>query len=427
MKNKNIAIVGLGNIGSYLYNFIKKNKKIIQRKTNVNPNIVFISAKNINKKRGIKFSKKIWEKNYMNLVKSKKVDIIIELIGGAEGPAKKLVFAALKNKKHVVTANKALIAKYGDQLATIAEDNKVNLEFEAAVCGGVPIVRSIKEGLIANSITRVKGILNGTSNYILSSMDKNHLSFNDALKNAKKLGYAETNPSSDLNGNDVSSKLQILSSLCFNSKIIHKIHVEGISQIDQTDIVNANKLGYKIKLLGVSENDNNKIIQRVHPSFIKKSSYIASIDGVLNAVIIDGKPIGQNIIQGEGAGPEATTSALISDISSILRGNIKYPFAISKKERKLIKIDSINNKVFSAYFRLDVYDKHGVLSNITNVFSKNKVSIKRLIQNPYKSKKFSSIVIITHRIKDQNLTKTLSQLSKKNYIIKKPKLIRIEN
>ena len=257
-------------------------------------------------------------------------------------------------------------------------------------------------------------------------MDKNHLSFNDALKNAKKLGYAETNPSSDLNGNDVSSKLQILSSLCFNSKIIHKIHVEGISQIDQTDIVNANKLGYKIKLLGASEIVNNKVVQRVHPSFIKKNSYIASVSGVLNAVIVNSKPVGQSVVQGEGAGPEPTTSALISDISSILRGNIKYPFALSDKERKNIMYEDINNMHFSAYVRLDVVDKHGVLANITEFFAKNHISIKRFIRNPFISKKYSSIIIITHSTKDSNLTNTIKQLKKKSYIIKKPKFIRIE-
>jgi len=421
----NIAIVGLGNIGSYLYKYLQTNKEILSKKNNCTPNIIFVSAKNRNRKRNIKINKKKWLKHYLDATKSKNVDIIIELIGGAEGAAKKLVFNALKNKKHVVTANKALIAKYGDRLSKIAEENNVNLEFEAAVCGGVPIIRSLKEGLIANKINRVYGIFNGTSNYILSTMDKENKNFNDVLTDAKKLGYAESNPLSDLNGDDVASKLKILSSLCFNSFIDHNIHVEGINFIDKLDIDNANKFGYKIKLLGVSEIINNKVYQRVHPTLIKKSSYIASIDGVLNAVIIDGKPIGQNVIQGEGAGPEATTSALISDISSILRGNIKFPFSISSKERKKLSYKNISERSFSAYLRFEVLDKPGVLSNITNIFSKNKVSIKRLIQNPNKSKKFSSIIVITHNAKDKFLNKIIKQTEKKPYIIKKPKLIRI--
>ena len=333
MKKLNIAIIGLGNIGSYLFKFLNENKKILAEKNNCTPVIMFVSAKNKKLKRLIKVKKKQWLNNYLDATKNKDVDLIIELIGGSEGPAKKLVFEALKNKKHVVTANKALISKYGDQLSKIAEKNKVNLEFEAAVCGGVPIIRSLKEGLIANKISKIYGIFNGTSNYILSTMDKENKNFDEVLSNAKKLGYAETNPSADLNGDDVASKLKILSSLCFNSFLNHKIYVEGIKDIDKSDIDNANKLGYKIKLLGYAELINGKIYQRVHPTLIKKSSYVASIDGVLNAVIVEGKPVGQSIIQGEGAGPSATTSALVSDVSSILRGNIKLKIHQKLKQR----------------------------------------------------------------------------------------------
>ena len=423
----NIAIVGLGNIGTYLYKYLLTNKNILSKKNNCVPNIIYVSAKNKQKKRKVKISKKKWLKNYLDATKLKEVDIIVELIGGAEGPAKKLVFQALKNKKHVVTANKALIAKYGDQLSKIAEDNKVNLEFEAAVCGGVPIIRSLKEGLIANKINSVYGIFNGTSNYILSTMDKEKRNFKEVLVNEQKLGYAESNPLADLNGDDVAAKLKILSSLCFNSFLNNNIHIEGIKHIDKVDIDNANKLGYKIKLLGVSELINNQVFQRVHPTLIKKSSYIASIDGVLNAVIVDGNPVGQSVIQGEGAGPKATTSALISDISSILRGNIKFPFSISNKERKKLNYKNIDDRYFSAYLRFEVLDKPGVLSNITNIFSKNKVSIKRLIQNPNKFKKFSSIIVITHNSKNKSLNKIVKQIEKKSFIIKLPKLIRISS
>ena len=426
MRKLNIAIVGLGNIGSYLFNYLKINKKILTEKNNCLPIVKYVSAKNKKRKRNIKIKKKQWLKNYLDATKIKDVDLIIELIGGAEGPAKKLVFNALKNKKHVVTANKALIAKYGDQLSKIAEENKVNLEFEASVCGGVPIIRSLKEGLIANKISKIYGIFNGTSNYILSSMDKENKNFKDVLSNAKKLGYAEANPSADLNGDDVASKLKILTSLCFNSFLNDKIYVEGIKEIDKSDIDNANKFGYKIKLLGFAELLNNKIYQRVHPTLIKKDSYVASIDGVLNAVIIDGKPVGQSIIQGEGAGPAATTSALVSDISSILRGNVKFPFSLSSKERKKLSFADIEDRTFSAYLRIEVIDKPGVLSNITNIFSKNKVSIKRLVQDPNKNKKISSIIIVTHNSKNRSLSKVVKEVSKKNFVKTKPKLIRID-
>ena len=427
MRKLNIAIIGLGNIGSYLYKYLNENKKILTEKNNCLPNIKYISAKSKNKKRNLKIKKNQWLNNYLDATKLKEIDVVVELIGGAEGAAKKLVFNALKNKKHVVTANKALMAKYGDKLAKIAEKNKVNLEFEASVCGGVPIIRSLKEGLIANKISKIYGILNGTSNYILSSMDKHSKSFDEVLSDANKAGYAEANPTADLNGDDVGSKLKILSSLCFNSFISNNIYVEGIKDIDKDDINNANQLGYKIKLLGFAEFLNNKIYQRVHPTLIKKDSYIASVDGVLNAVIVDGKPVGQSVIQGEGAGPAATTSALISDISSISRGNVKFPFSLSSKERKNFKYNNIGDRFFSAYLRFEVMDKQGILSNITKIFSNNKVSIKRLIQNPNKNKKISSIIIITHKSKNKYLNTIVREVAKKKYIMRKPKLIRIDD
>ncbi len=427
MKKFNIAIIGLGNIGSYLFKYLKKNKRILSKKNNCIPNIIYVSAKNKNKNRGYKINNKIWLKNYLDATKSKNVDLIVELIGGAEGPAKKLVFEALKNKKHVVTANKALIAKYGDQLSKIAEKNRVNLEFEASVCGGVPVIRSLKEGLIANKINKVFGIFNGTSNYILSSMDKENKSFKEVLSNAKKFGYAEANPSADLNGGDVAAKLKILSSLCFNSFLNKNIHIEGIKDIDKDDIAYAKKLGFKIKLLGYAELIGKHIYQRVHPTLIKESSYVASIDGVLNAVIIDGMPVGRSIIQGAGAGPAATTSALISDISSILRGNIKFPFSISSKERKNLNFKKISDRSFSAYLRFEVIDKPGVLSNITHILSKNNVSVKRLVQDPNKNKGSSSIIIITHHSKDNSLNKIIKIINKRSYVKKKSKLIRIDD
>ncbi len=427
-KKMNIVVVGLGNIGSYFYNYLKKNKNILFNKTSTIPNILYVSSRSLKKKRNCKIPKKIWLKNCISATKMKNVDIIIELIGGAEGVAKKLVFESLKNKKHVITANKALVAKYGDQLAKIAEKNKVNFEFEAAVCGGIPIIRSIKEGLIANNISKIYGILNGTSNYILSSMDREKLEYKDALSKAQKLGYAETNPIADINGDDVASKLKILTALSFNSFINNKsILIEGIKNIDQTDIFNANQLGYKIKLFGIAELTNNRIIQRVHPALIKNNSYIAKINGVLNAVIVDSKPVGQSALEGEGAGPGPTTSSLISDLCSVLRGNIKYPFVISDKKRKLALFENTDNRKFSVYLRLDVKDKHGILADIAKVMANNKVSIKRLIQNPTINKKNASIIIITHHTKTSALTKAMSALKKKKYIVSNLKLIRIED
>ena len=426
-KSINIGIVGFGNIGSYFYKIVQKNKKTIFRKTGKVPIVKYISAKKLKRKRTVNLPKSKWIKNPLLLAKKKDVDIIVELVGGAEGIAKKIVFAALKNKKHVITANKALMAKHGDELAFIAEKNKVNLEYEASVAGGVPVIKSIKEGLISNKINKIYGILNGTTNYILSTMTETGKSFVQVLNDAKKLGFSESNPKSDLNGSDAAAKIRILSSIAFNTYISkNKILTEGIQNLNEIDIFHAKNLGYKIKLLSISEIINSRLIERVHPCLVADNSYIGNINGVLNAIIVDGFPIGKSVFQGEGAGPGATSSSLISDLCSILRGNIKYPFGVSYYSRKKIKPFDILKHTCSSYIRLDVKDKPGVLSSITRIFSKNKISIKNLIQVPNKIKKNASIVIITHSSSEKNFQKLLFNLKKNKFINKYPVFIRIE-
>ena len=428
MKKKiNIAIAGFGNIGSYFYKVLEKNKINISIKTGKIPLVKYICAKNINKKRLIKIPKSKWINNPLNLSLMDDVDIIVELIGGSEGVAKKLVFSALRNKKHVITANKALMAKYGDQLAALAEKNRVNLEYEASVAGGIPIIRSIKEGLIANKINKIYGILNGTTNFILSSMESSRKNFYEVLDNAKKLGFAESNPVSDLNGNDSAAKLRILSSIAFNTNISkNKILTEGIQNINLTDILYAKKFGYKIKLLSISEIKMNKLIERVHPCLISSNSFLANINGVLNAIVIDAMPVGQSVLQGEGAGAGPTSSALISDLCSILRGNIKYPFGISSKLRtKIIKFNILKH-TSSSYLRIEVKDLPGVLSSITKIFAKNRISIKNLLQNPDKKNKKATIIIITHKNLEKNYNNLFSNLTKNKFVLKKPTFIRIE-
>ena len=426
-KKINIAIVGFGNIGSYFYKTLEKNKKKIRSKTGKIPVVKYICTKNINKKRKIKFPKSKWVKNALDLSRKKDVDLIVELVGGSDGIAKKLIFSALRNKKHVVTANKALISKYGDQLAYIAEKNKVNLEYEASVAAGVPIIRSIKEGLVGNKINKIYGILNGTTNYILSTMESSNKNFSDVLKTAQKLGFAESNPESDLNGSDAAAKIKILSSIAFNKSISkNKILTEGIENITLTDIEHAKNLGYKIKLLAVSEIIDNKLMERVHPCLVLNNSYIANINGVLNAIIVDGNPIGKSVLQGEGAGPGPTSSALISDICSVLRGNVKYPFGISYTLRKNINTFNISNHICSSYLRIEVKDKSGVLSSITKIFAKNKISIKNLIQIPDKKSRKASIAIITHKNIEKNYSNLLLNLTRNKFVFKKPTFIRIE-
>lgn len=427
MKTFNIAIAGLGNIGLEVYKNLTKNKKNILEKTGFKINISHISVRNPRKKRGISLPKKLFVTSPLDLVKLENVDIIVELIGGSDGMAKKLVFAALKNGKHVVTANKALIAKHGDELSILAEKNSVNLLFEASVAGGIPIIKSIKQGLIANKINHVYGILNGTTNFILTEMEKKQSSFKEILKVAQSKGYAESNPYSDISGADVASKISILSSICFGSKIVNSnFLVEGISHIDLLDILYAKKLGFKIKLLAIAEMVNNKIKQRVHPSLIPSALDISNIDGVTNAVVVDGVPIGRTIYEGAGAGKGPTSSAIISDITSVMVGNDDFSFGLSPSAKKTFKLFNFNDHKSKYYFRFLAHDKPGVLSVITSLLAKNKISIQNLIQDPDQGK-LSNIMIITHLSKEKDIQVILKKLRNKKNIFKKIVMIRVRD
>ena len=428
MKNNiNIAVVGLGQVGSYLLNELNIKKKDIELKTGKKINVVAVSARNINKKRQFKIDKKIFFKNPLEIFNKKKVDILFEAIGQSDGISKKIVETALKNKIHVITPNKALISKHGNDLAKLAEKNNVNLEFEASVAGGIPVLRSIKEGLATNKISKVYGILNGTSNYILTEMENSNLNFSEVLKKAQKLGYAEPgNPKLDLNGFDAFAKVRILSALAFHSKISkYKCLMEGIEKIELKDIKIANQLDLRVKLLGISELKNNQLFETVHTCLVSKKSYIGNVNGVMNAVIIEGKPVGESILQGEGAGPGPTSSALLSDLLSILRGNIKNPFGVKVSKLKSLKAYSSNNYINSLYLRFEVKDKPGVLSQITNRLAKYKISIKRIIQTPDKKNNKATIVIITHKTSELNCSNCLSIFKKNKNILKNPILIRL--
>ena len=425
----NIAVVGLGQIGIYLLNELNTKKKEIKVKTGKNINVTAISAKNINKKRKFKINKKIFFKNPLDIFKKKKIDILFEAVGLSDGISKKVVETALKNKINVITPNKALIAKHGDYLSKLAEKNRVNLEFEASVAGGIPILRTIKEGLATNKIKKVYGILNGTTNYILSEMENTNETFDKVLKKAQKLGYAEPgNPKLDLNGFDAFAKVRILSALAFNNKISkHKCIMEGIENIDLKDIKIADQLNLRIKLLGITEIINGKLFETVHPCLVSKKTYIGNVNGVMNAVITEGKPVGESILQGEGAGPGATSSSLLSDLLSVLRGNIKYPFGISSNKRKSVKVFNNDQYSNSLYLRFEVKDRQGVLSNITNRLTKYKISVKRIIQTPDKRNMRATIVIITHKTTEINIRNCLSIFKNNKNILKFPTLIRLYN
>ena len=427
--NLNIAVVGLGQVGNYLLNELDRKKKEIELITGKRINVVAVSAKNLKKKRKFKVNKNIFFKNPLDIFKLKKVDILFEAIGMSDGVSKRVVETALRNKIHVITPNKALISKHGDYLAKLAEDNNVNLEFEASVAGGIPILRTIKEGLATNKITKVYGILNGTSNYILSEMRNSKDSFANVLKKAQKLGYAEPgNPKLDLNGFDAFAKVRILSALAFNTKISkYKCLMEGIEKIELKDIEIASQLNLRIKLLGISEIINGCLFETVHPCLVSKNSYIGNVSGVMNAVILEGKPVGESILQGEGAGPGPTSSSLLSDLLSILKGDIKKPFGMPNNKRKSIKCYNVNNYTNSLYLRFEVKDKPGVLSRITNRLAQYKISVKRMIQTPDKKNNKATVVIITHKTSELNSNNCLAKFKKDKDILKYPTLIRIYN
>ncbi|MBD1159377.1 homoserine dehydrogenase [Pelagibacterales bacterium SAG-MED19] len=425
----NIGIVGLGQIGIYLYNELHIKKKEIEKKTGNKIQIVAISAKNINKKRKFKINRNIFYKNPLRIFDKNKIDILFECVGLSDGISKKIVETALKNKINVITPNKTLIAKHGDYLARIAENNNVNLEFEAAVAGGIPVIRTLKDGLSTNKINKVYGILNGTTNYILTEMEKTGETFHKVLKKAQQLGYAEPgNPKLDLNGFDAFAKVRILSALSFNNLISkNDCIMEGIENIDIKDIKIANQLNMRIKLLGISKIVNGKLFETVHPCLVGKNTYIGNVNGVMNAVITQGYPVGESILQGEGAGPGPTSSSLLSDLVSILRGNIKKPFGLPSNKRKKINVLSNNEYTNSLYLRFEVKDRPGVLSKITNRLAKFKISVKRIIQTPNKRNNKATIVIITHKTTESNSSKCLSIFKNDKNILQKPILIRLYN
>ena len=427
MKVFNIGIIGLGNIGLEVYKNIKKNSSDIQNKTGFKLKILKVSARNINKKRGVSFTKNVFEKDPFKIVRNPNVHIIIEMIGGADGIAKRVVFESIKQNKHVVTANKALIAKHGDELSILSEKHGVNLLFEAAVGGGIPIIRSVKQGLIANKLHHIYGILNGTTNYILTEMEKRNENFPNVLKDAQRLGYAESNPTADVDGHDVADKISILSSIGFGTKIINKgFVVEGIRNIEIDDIKFAGELGYKIKLLAIAEKIKNQIKQRVHPCLIPFNIDLANIDNVTNAVVVDGNPIGRTVYEGPGAGKGPTSSAVISDVTSIMLGGDEFSFGLSPSSKKKMKLFNFDNHQSKYYIRFLTKDVPGVLSKITSNLAKNKISIANLIQKPSVNRT-ANVMLITHSSKELNIQKVLKSLSKQNELFKKIVMIRVRD
>ena len=430
MDQINICIAGLGNVGSYLISTIVDNNSYVQSKASLSFNIIGVSAKNKLKKRICNIESYDWFDNPLDLINVKNTDVIIELIGEEKGISFELVKTALENKIHVVTANKALLAKNGLELFKIAEKNNVLLLYEAAVAGGIPIIKTLKNNIFLNKIKKISGILNGTTNYILTTMKEKNLSFNEVLDIAKSKGYTtDSEADLDIGGLDSAHKLTLLASLCFGAEIdFDNNEITGISNIHIDDINNANNLGFKIKLVSESFIYNNQIYCVTEPKLIDKNNSLANADGVLNAIKIETDQLKSLLLEGEGAGGKATASSVISDLFEISfkskLTSLGYP---TVKLQKYQKIDiSIIETPF--YLRIMTIDNAGVLSKITSYFKDFNISIEKILQLPDNTKKNNEIPIIisTHKVKRDKLIKAIKQIEQQNFVLEKIIMIAID-
>jgi len=430
MKNLNISIAGLGNVGSDLIKTIINNNVFIKNKSDLSINVIGISAKNFLKKRSFNIKSYNWFDNPKDLLKLKDLNVFVELIGEEKGISYELVKLALKKKINVITANKALLAKNGLELFEIAEKNNVLLLYEAAVAGGIPIIKTLKNNIFLNKIKKISGILNGTTNYILTTMYKDNLSFNKVLSMAKNKGYtSESEADLDIGGLDSAHKLTLLTTICFGSKInFSNNEITGIENVQILDIINAEKLGFKIKLISEAYIFNDEIYCVTGPKFITNSNPLANVDGVLNAIKIETDQLKSLFLAGEGAGGKATASSILSDLLEISSNtNI---LSLGYKNKNLInfkKFDTLH--IESAfYLRIMVKDETGVLSKITGFFKDFNISIEKIFQLPDNNKMQTSIpiVIVTHSIKKNILLMTIDKIENQRFVLEKINIIPID-
>jgi homoserine dehydrogenase len=432
MKNHlRLGIAGLGTVGTGVLDITHKNADLLASRAGVPMAVTAVSARAKGKDRGHDLSKLHWFDDPVKLAKSSEIDVFIELIGGDTGPAKLAVEAAIAAGKHVVTANKALIARHGTALAKAAEVKGVCLNFEAAVAGGIPIIKVMKEGLAGNGIRKVFGIMNGTCNYILTKMGNESRAFVDVLKEAQALGYAEADPTFDVGGFDTAHKLAILTALAFGTQVnVDNISIEGIEAITLDDIRNAAELGYKIKLLGVAVDHGNGIEQRVHPTLIPLGSPAADTDGVFNAVVVQGDFVGDLLLEGRGAGSHPTASAVIADVVDIARGLRTPSFGIPAAKLKTYKPASPKAHQGGYYVALRLQDRPGAVASIAKILADNKISIESIVQRGKSDKDqlrdTASFTLITHDALQASIDKALARIESDGHVAGKPRLIRIE-
>ena len=430
MKKVKIALLGLGNVGRGVFIILQKNKEEIMKRSGYEIEIAKVLVRDINKSRGVDISDDKLTTNFEDILNDDSIKIVVEVMGGVE-PAKEYMLKAMEAKKHIVTANKMLLATAGDEVFEKAEEMGVMFQYEASVAGGIPIINGINENLTANKINELYGIVNGTTNYILSKMELENLEFNDVLEEAKGKGYAEADPTSDIEGFDAQYKLAILASLAFGTKVsINDVYREGITKIKPIDMKYASDFGMAIKLLAIAKDDNESLELRVHPTMIPETHPLANVYDSFNAIFINGNAVGDLMFYGRGAGDLPTGSAVVSDIIAILRGNIDQDNEVPIIRNNLWekKIKNINEVESRYYIRISVDDKPGVLGQITTIFGANRVSLKSVIQKGRKRNENVEVtlVLITHKTKEYLIKDSIDKLYDLRTVKVVENLIRIE-
>jgi homoserine dehydrogenase len=428
-----VGIAGLGTVGASVARVLQAKAAELTRQCGRDLVVTAVSARDRTRDRGVDVSGAKWFDDPVELARSADIDVLVELVGGDEGAARASVKAALEASRHVVTANKALLAKHGVALAEIAEKKGVLLNYEAAVAGGIPIIKTLREALAGNSVSRVFGILNGTCNYILTRMEAEGISFEACLADAQRLGYAEADPTFDIEGNDTAHKLSILTSLAFGTKIAASdIYMEGISNITQADIRAAGELGYRIKLLGVAQKTDSGIEQRVHPTMVPTASVIAQVHGVTNAVAIETDILGELLLSGPGAGGNATASAVIGDIADIAKSRPGFQhgpvFGRPVKELKPYKKAQMRSHAGGYFIRLTVHDRAGVFAGIARRMADNDISLESIVQHAAGNEKSSekTVILVTHETTEAAVRKAVDGVTRDGLLTDKPQVIRIE-
>jgi len=430
-----IGVAGLGTVGASVLRILRDKAEMLTRQCGKQVTVTAVSARDRTRDRGVDLDGIEWFDDPIELAKSANIDVFVELIGGDEGAARSAVEAALRAGHHVVTANKALLAKHGVALAKIAEDKGVLLNFEAAVAGGIPVIKAMRESLTGNTVSRVYGIMNGTCNYILTRMWEEGISFEDCLADAQRLGYAEADPTFDIEGNDTAHKLALLTSLAFGTQIAaDDIYLEGISNISLADIRAADELGYRIKLLGVAQKTDTGIEQRVHPTMVPTSSVIAQVHGVTNAVAIETDLLGELLLSGPGAGGNATASAVIGDLADIAKSRPGFQhgpvFGTPAKALQPYKRAKMRKHAGGYFIRLTVYDRIGAFAGIAKRMAENDISLESIVQRPLMDSDVSdgikTVILVTHETTESAVKKALEAILKDDHLVNKPQMIRIE-